>query len=147
MADPVGSAYNHTAKKIAEGSITWTTLKLMLLNATAAFLATDATLVAVAGVANVKEVSGNGWAAGGVAVTVAFTTVTTNDAMGDTADITVTAAGGPIGPTSFAVLYDDTGDIPLIFYDLGGAQTANDGAQFKIIINTNGILRLNYTLP
>ncbi|HTV67508.1 MAG TPA: hypothetical protein VMF90_03130 [Rhizobiaceae bacterium] len=152
MADPIGYAYNSFTKRKDEGSIDWANLKLMLLNNDATFDATHTTLEGPAGTSNVNEAFGNGWTEGGEAVVVAFTTVDTNDSMGDTADIIVTATAGPIpsaGAAYKAVLYDDThvSKAPLIFYDLGGAQTANEGAVFRIIINTLGLFRTLYTLP
>ena len=142
------SLYNHTAKKLANKEVTLTTLKVMLLDATATFNAANTQLTDVAGAANAKEVSGNGWTVGGETIAnAAVTTVTTNDAKLDGDDIAVTASGGSIGPAPYAVIYDDTdaNDAPLAFIDLDGAKEAGDTTQFKINWNANGILTFTVT--
>ena len=140
------SRYNHTAKLLLNKEITYTTLKCMLLDSNAVFNAADTLLSDVlAGAAT--EVSGNGWTAGGETLaSVAVTTVTTNDAMLDAADITVTATGGSIGPASAAVIYDDSMasplDAPLWYIDFGGAEQAGVGTDFKITFNASGIAQI-----
>lgn len=148
MADPIAYAYNNVAKRIIEGSIDWPNLKLMLLNDDAAFDASHTTIEGPAGVSNVNEVHGNGWAEGGEDVAMSFSVTTTNDGKADTPDVVVTAVGGPIAAYG-AVLYDDTdvADAPIFFFDFQGLQTANEGADFKVIINTNGVFQMLYTLP
>jgi hypothetical protein len=49
-------------------------------------------------------------------------------------DVTWTAAGGTIGPSAGAILYDDTDAEKTIigFLDFGGNQSATDGVQFVI---------------
>lgn len=138
------SRYNHTAKLLLNKEITLTTLKIMLLNNSASFTAANTTLNQVAN-SGAYQVSGNGWTAGGITLTsVAVTTVATNGAMLDAADVSVTATGGDIGPAYKAVIYDDSlsGDSPLWFIDFDGAQTAGSGTDFKININANGIARI-----
>lgn len=142
------SLYNNATKRLANKEITLTTLKAMLLNNTATFDGANATLAAVAGAGNTKQVSGNGWTAGGVTLTnVAVTTVTTNDAKLDADDVVVTATGGPIGPAYACVVYDDTdvNDAPLFYIDFGSAQTAGDTTDFKIVWHTDGIITFTYT--
>lgn len=138
------SRYNHTLKKLLNKEITYSTLKLMLLSDDAAFDATDAQLTDVTN-AGANEVDGNGWDAGGEPLTgVTISIVDTDGAMLDADDVTVQAAGGPIGPAYAAVIYDDTdaNDAPLWFVDFGGAQTAGLGTDFKITFNANGIQRV-----
>lgn len=138
------SRYNHTAKLLLNKEVTYTTLKVMLLDNVATFTATDTALTGPAGAANANEVSGNGWTVGGETLTsVAVTTVDTDGAMIDCDDVVVTASGGPIGPAYAAVIYDDTdaNDAPLWYIDFGEAQQAGDGTPFKITINASGIYR------
>lgn len=135
------SQYNHTAKKFANGEVTLSTLKVQLLNNSAAFNAADTALTSVNN-AGAYEVSGNGWTAGGETIAgAAITTVTTNDAKLDGTDISKTATGGSIGPAYKAAIYDDTdaSDAPLFFIDFGGVQEAGVGTDFKITWNANGI--------
>lgn len=130
------SLYNHTAKLFANKEVTFTTLKLMLLNSSGAFNAAHTAISSV----SANEVSGNGWAAGGPTLAnVAVTTVTTNDAMLDADDVSVTASGGDIGPASFAVLYDSTSSKPLAFIDFGGAKQAGVGTPLLFQWATTGI--------
>jgi hypothetical protein len=139
--------YNHTVKKLVNEEFDLSTLKVMLLNATAeaAFSAAHTTLAQVAGASNVNEVSGNGWTTGGIALAnAAVSIVTTNDAKLDADDISVTASGGSIGPAEAAVIYDDTGDVPLAFIDFDGTQEAGVGTDFKIIWNASGIITFTY---
>lgn len=139
------SLYDHTLKLVANKELTLTTLKVKLLDATAAFLASDATVAAVDGT-GAKEVSGNGWAAGGPTLaSVVVTTVTTNDAMLDATDVSVTAAGGSIGPAYAALVYDATSNKPLIYIDFGQAQSAGDTTDFKIVWDATGLIKHSYT--
>jgi hypothetical protein len=50
------------------------------------------------------------------------------------ADVTWTAAGGPIGPTGSAIVYDDTAtDKPIVMYiGFGDDCTTADGYSFQI---------------
>jgi hypothetical protein len=132
------SLYNHTPKLFANGEVNLATLKLMLLNNSATFTATHTALTQVAGA---NEVSGNGWDAGGEPLAnAAVTVVSTNDAKLDADDISVSASGGSIGPAHKAVLYDDTGDLPLAFIDFEGAQEAGVGTPFVVTWNASGII-------
>ncbi len=140
------SRYNHTAKLLLNKEITLTTLKVMLLSSSASFLATHTALTQVNN-SGAYQVSGNGWTAGGITLSsVAVTTVNTNGAMLDAADISITASGGAIGPASAAVIYDDTmtspADAPLWYIDFGGAESAGLGTDFKITLNASGLFRV-----
>lgn len=137
------SRYNHTAKLLLNKEIVYTTLKAMLLNATATFTASHTALTTVTN-AGAYEVSGNGWAVGGETFgSVAVTVVDTNDAMLDAVDITKTASVGSIGPAYSCVVYDDThvSDAPLWFIDFGGVKEAGVGTDFKITLNASGLYR------
>lgn len=137
------NAYNHAFKLMMNKEITYSTLKVMLLDSNAVFDATDVTLADVlAGAAT--EVSGNGWDAGGEPLAnEAVTTVDTDGVMLDADDLVVNAVGGPIGPAEAAVIYDDThaDDAPLFFIDFGQAEEAGVGTDFKITWPANGIFR------
>lgn len=137
--------YNHTSRKFLAQDVDLNNLKVMLLDATAAFDATDTTLTDVAGAANAKEVSGNGWTAGGeLYENVSVTTTTTDDATLAGDEIRVRATGGNIGPARNFVIYDDTNvdDAPLFFVAFSEDVYAGVGTDFLI---PGAILTLNYS--
>jgi len=132
------SLYNHTAKLFAEGSNAAADTYKVKLYASATFSAADTTL---AGITGTEATTGTGYTAGGATLaSVSVTTVTTNDAKFDAADVTWSASGGSI-TASYAVIYNDTdaNDPPLAFIDFDGSQSAGDGTDFKIVWNANGI--------
>lgn len=98
--------------------------------------------------ASANEVYGNGWVPGGPTIAnvtqtqQAITDASNNDAMIDGDDVTVTAAGGSIGPAFKALLYDHTNEYPIAFIDFGGSQTAGDTTNFVIRWAANGIVDL-----
>lgn len=137
------SPYNNVLKKFINKEFDLANLKLMLLNNSATFTAADTTVDAVAGAntpPRANEVSGNGWTTGGLALSnVAVTVVTTNDAKLDADDVVATATGGAIGPAYKALLYDATNNVPIAFIDFGGALTAGQDTEFKVVWNASGI--------
>ncbi len=96
--------------------------------------------------ADLTEISaGNGYTAGGTAVTSQTWTNASGTSKLNGADVTFTASGGDIGPFRYAVLYDDTatGDPLIGFWDYGGSLTLGSGSSFLVDFNaTNGILQL-----
>lgn len=131
------SRYNHTLKKLLNNEVNYADLKLMLLDADAAFDAADVAI----GDVNADQVSGNGWAVGGVALAnAAVTVVTTNDAKIDADDIDITAAGGPIGPARSAVIYEVASGDLLFNIDFGEDKTADDTTHFKVLFHASGIV-------
>lgn len=138
------SLYNHTSKRFAEGSNAASDTYKVILCTAATFNATNTTL---AGITKTEVASGNGYTTGGQALAnVAVTTVTTNDAKFTADTVTWTATGGSI-TASYAILFNDTDtdDPPLLFIDFGGAESAGDGTDFKIIWNASGIVSFNVT--
>lgn len=128
--------YNHTAKLFANGEVSLSDLKVMLLDSDASFDATDTDISDV----STDEVDGGGWTTGGEALAgAAVTTVTTNDAKLDANDIEVTATGSAIGPADSAVIYDsDSGNL-LFFIAFGESKQADIGTPFKIVWHSDGI--------
>lgn len=136
---PTTSLYNHTPKLVANKEINLGTLKVMLLDATAAFVPTQTAISDISG----DEVSGNGWPAGGPTIADVTVTVTeTDDAMIDGADVSQMAAGGPIGPAGAAVIYDSTSGAPLVFIAFDEPESAGAGTPFNITWAANGFLLL-----
>jgi hypothetical protein len=126
------SAYDHTLKLLANKEVTFTTIKVKLLDNTATFSASQTTVASVDG-SGAKEVSGNGWASGGP----------TNDSMLDADDVSVTASGGSIGPAYAALVYDSTSNKPLFYIDFGQAQSAGATTDFKIVWDATGIIKFS----
>ena len=139
--------YNHTARLFLGQQVDINNLIVMLLDATGTFDATNVTLEDVAGVANAKEVDGNGWTTGGeLFANVVAGTATTDDATLTADEIRVRATGGNIGPAYALVVYDgtSTGDKPLFHVQFSEAVYAGEGTDFLI---PGTILNLTYTAP
>ena len=128
--------YNHTRKLFTNGEVNIASLKVMLVGSGYTFDAAETAMTA----ASAKEVSGNGWVAGGPTIANAAVTVTaTNESMLDGDDISVTASGGDIGPADGMVVYDSTAGTPLFYFQFASAQTAGDGTPFNINWAATGI--------
>ena len=138
------SLYDHTAKLFADGSfIPGDTYKVMLCTA-ATFNAANTTL---AGVTKTEVAGSFGYTTGGQALaSVAVTTVTTNDAKFDAADLTWAASGGAI-TASYAIIYNDTDtdDPPVAFIDFDGSESALNGTNFILVWSTSGIFTWTVT--
>jgi hypothetical protein len=64
-----------------------------------------------------------------------------DDVVFDMNDVGMTVSGGTFGPTRYGVLYDlDANNNIVYIFDFGGDKTVNDGAQFKIQIDANGLM-------
>lgn len=141
--------YDHTTKLLLNKEVDFTTLKAMLLDNAAPFVAAHISPDDVAGAADPDrdhEVFGNGWVQGGPLLTnVTVTIVTTNDAMLDADDVVETASGGLIGPAYACLIYDSSTDKALWRIDFGQVQSAGDTTDFKIVWNALGILQAVYT--
>ena len=114
------------------------TLKVMLTNtapSAANTVKTDITEIA----------AGNGYTAGGAAVTITASTQTSGTYKLVGNDVTWTASGGSIGPFRYVVLYNDTAtnDELIGYYDYTTNLTVTSGNSFTVDFDqTNGILTL-----
>lgn len=138
------SLYNQTAQLFASGQNLTTDVYKVMLCTSATFDATNQTL---ASVTKTETTEANGYSSGGSSLSgVTVSTVTTNDARFDAADVSWTASGGAIA-ASYAILYNDTSadDRVLAFIDFGGSQSAGDGTDFLIVWNSNGIFTWTVT--
>ena len=127
--------YNHSRKLLANGEVDTANLKVVLLNGTYTFAATETALTAI----NAAQVSGNGWTSGGIVIANAVITIVSANAKLDGDDISVTASGGDIGPATALVVIDATNSTPLFHYVFPSSQTAGDGTPFKVTWNADGI--------
>jgi hypothetical protein len=114
------------------------TLKIMLTNS--APLATNTVK------ANITEIgAGNGYTAGGTAVTITASSQTAGlyKLVGN--DIVFTASGGSIGPFRYAVFYNDTAtnDELIGWWDYGASITLLAGETLTVDLDaSNGILTI-----
>jgi hypothetical protein len=118
------------------------TFKVMLTN-TAPTAATNKVK------ADITEISaGNGYVAGGNALTIAAPTQSSGTVKPiPSADITITAAGGTIGPFRYAVVYNDTQTTPVkplvCYFDYGASQSLNNGESLLVDFDqVNGLFSL-----
>ncbi len=139
------SLYDSFKEYLGDGTIDLDghSFKVMLLTNSASFSAGHSVLADISG----NQISsGSGYTGGGAALTGVTWGQTGGTAKFDADDAAWTASGGAI--TAYkAALYDDTQSSPvkplMAFIDFGGVQTANDGAQFKLIWNAAGIFTLS----
>ena len=114
------------------------TLKVMLTNtapSAANTVKTDITEIA----------AGNGYTAGGAAVTITASAQTSGTYKLVGNDVTWTASGGSIGPFRYVVLYNDTAtnDELIGYYDYTTNLTVTSGNLFTVDFDQiNGILTL-----
>jgi len=98
--------------------------------------------------ADLTEIAaGNGYTAGGVALTITSSGQTSGTYILVVTDPDFTASGGSIGPFQYAVLYNDTPTAPadplIGWWDYGTAGTITDGNKFTVDTSAvNGILQL-----
>lgn len=116
-------------------------LKVMLTNtAPVATNSVKADLVEIA--------AGNGYTAGGTAVTITASGQSGGVYKLEGNDVVFTASGGSIGPFRYAVLYNDTPASPadplIGWWDYGSALTLADGETFTVDFSVaNGILQVS----
>lgn len=116
-------------------------LKIMLTNS-APSTSLDAVL------ADLTEIAaGNGYSAGGGAVTISSSGQTSGTYKLVVDDVTFTASGGAIAQFRYAVLYNDTPTSPadplIGWWDYGAAVDITDGNSFLVDASAaNGVLQL-----
>ena len=97
--------------------------------------------------ANITEISaGNGYTAGGGALTRTSSAQTLGIYKLVLADYTFTASGGSIGPFRYIVFYNDTPTSPakplIAWYDIGNTLTLADGQSYLVDLSAvDGLLR------
>lgn len=95
-------------------------------------------------IGSVELATGNGYTVGGKTIantTFLFSGVVTKF---DGDDVVWQVAGGDLGPTEGAIIYDSTaGDALVCYVDFGMTQTAGDDTDFKITFDSNGIFSIS----
>jgi hypothetical protein len=135
VPQPTAHVYNAALAAILAGTVDTSNLKIMLLDSTATFAATD-NLAAV----QAHEVHGGAWPVGGVAIN--------NVTLANGGSVFTWAAdaihylnvGGDVAFYK-VVIYDDTNDTPLAYYDYGLVQTLDDSSYANFDLTT-GFLKL-----
>lgn len=131
--------YNHTRARFLSGANSVSDTYRVRLYTAATFNATHTTLAATGGT---EVANANGYTTGGaVAANPYVAIVNTSGAKFDADDVTWTATGGNI-TANYAILYNDTDtdDPPVAFVDFEGTRTSNDGIDFKVQWNADGIV-------
>lgn len=139
MADIIPHSFFHEAMQANHDLATPDTIKTLL---TSSSYTPDADHDLKEDVTN--ELSDeNGYSTGGAttAPTVADDDAN-NKATIDIADPSWTASGGAIGPARYGVTYNDThaSDALIYIFDFTEDYTANDGADFTIVIDATNLL-------
>lgn len=133
------SLFNHTAKRFASGENSESDVyKIALYTA----VTPNAAATTLAGITKTEVANGNGYTTGGATLSsVTVTTVTTNDAKLDAADVAWNATGSGI-TASYAIIYNstDANDPPVLLIDFGESKTADAGSDFRIVWDANGIV-------
>lgn len=94
--------------------------------------------------ADLAEIAGgNGYTAGGHDTQNLYSEASGTGTCSAT-DITITAAGGTVGPFQYVVLYDDThaSDILIAWWNYGSALTLNDTETFTIDFGGNNLFTI-----
>lgn len=139
------SLYNHTPRRCADGSNLASDSYLINLYTAATFDATATTKTAAESGAT-QVATGNGYTQDTKTLSsVSISTVTTNDAMFDAADVTWAASGGSIAAAKAIIFNATDSNAPVAFIDFGGTETAGDGTDFLIAWNASGIIAFTYT--
>ncbi len=135
-----GNKINSFVANVNNGVINFATDVIKILLTNTAPIATNTVK------ANLVEIAtGNGYAAGGPAITLVSSAQVSGTYRYIGSNVTITAAGGTIGPFRYLALYDDTPTSPadplILWYDYGSNLTLNDGDAFTVSFDqTNGIL-------
>ena len=127
---------NRAKLELLKGAIDFTTdiFKIILMGNAYAF--NPASAGGYADLSASELITGFGYTAGGL--TLAGVTVTQDNALGlgkvVANNVAWTAAGGPIGPASGAIIYDDTHGSKVVigYIDFGGGKTAIAAGTFTI---------------
>lgn len=123
------SKFNSFVEAVAEKvhNLGSDTLKIMLVN--------SAPVASNTVKANLTDISaGNGYSAGGSAVTISASSQTSGTYSLVGTDLVFTASGGTIGPFRYAALYNDTAASKELigWWDYGSSVTLADGETFTV---------------
>lgn len=128
--------YNHTRQLLAEGSVNFNNMRVMLRDDGTTFNAGHTIVNNLSGL----QVSGNGWPNGGAVVPNTSVIRDGSDAVLTADDLVVNASGGTIGPASNAVLIDDQ-DRLLLFIQFIETKEAVVGTPFSFLWGEGELIR------
>lgn len=131
--------FNAFVERLAEGGIDLDTNTIRIL------LSNTAPIAANSVVGDITEIAaGNGYSAGGIVITPTTSAQSGGLYTLDAADITAawTASGGSIGPFQYFVLYDDTTNNLIGWWDYGTTITITSGNSLNITFSASGILTI-----
>lgn len=131
--------YDHNAYRFATGANSASdTYKVILLSASASFGASHTTTSQVTN-SGAWEVSGNGWASGGVALSnVTLTLSNTDEATFDANDVSVLISGGSLQYRNY-VLVNATDNAPVLFFALSEDAVFAEDSYGGIVWPADGI--------
>lgn len=146
---PVGIKINDLAEALPEKvhNFASDTLMIALSNTAPGSESSNPTSSGNGVLANVTQISYTNYT-DDMTVDRTLQSVTSNESGGtytlDAADITITAAGGQVGPFRYVYLYNDTasGDPLILIMDLEETVTITDGSSITLRWNASGALTL-----
>lgn len=135
------SYFNKFLESVGRGEINLAmdTFRLILVDGYT-FDGTDEELTDIGAV---EIADGNGYTTGGTNLTGVSFVFTVDRSRWDANDVAFLAAGGSIGPTSGAIIFDETaGDKLVCYMNFGQDESAGDETEFKITFNADGIFSI-----
>lgn len=133
--------YVNAVQGVGQKTIDFNNLKFTLLDSTATFVDTDATIATVTN-NGAKEVKGGAWPAGGVSVPNVTAGMSGKDFLFSAPQfVHQTALVSPI-TWRYGVLYDATSGKPLIFFDYYGERTVATNRELRFSFPANVFLGL-----
>ncbi len=136
------TTYNHTRSLFLSGQLNTADNYRINLYTVLPANAT-ATTKATAESGATQLTTANGYTQNTKALTgVTITIVSTTNGRFDADDVTWTASGGSIA-AAFAMVWNNTSDLPVLRIDFEGTVTATDGVPFAVQWDANGIYTLS----
>jgi hypothetical protein len=134
--------YDHFLERLGDGGFDMDndTFNIALMNSSHTFTAANTLWSQVS--AN-EIANGNGYTTGGQALSSVTWGQTGGTVTFDAADVSWTASGGDIGPTTDAVIRETSGGLLVCSIDFDASLTAADTADLLITLNASGIFNIS----